>query len=79
MAFDCGANRWIVAKVIRRLAERVARIGTNVGFVKIKVGVKYAAAPQFVGRGSSTAGAAVATVTLAVALAEPPGPLAVIV
>src|ERR1700747_3120358 len=56
VAVDCGANGGIFAKEIRRLAESVARIGTNVSFVEVKVGVVNVAGKQFVDRGFLSCG-----------------------
>src|SRR5450755_1365172 len=51
MAFDGDANLRIVAKEVSRLAERVARVGTNVGLIEIEIGVANLASEQFVKRG----------------------------
>src|SRR5580658_8714944 len=52
MALDGGFDLGVIAEKLRGLAESVTGIGTDVGFIEVKVGVLYVPQEQFVDRGS---------------------------
>ena len=81
VTFDGGFNVWIGAENFGSRAEGGSRIGANVGFIQIEIGVFD---PLFensvsgkIGVGRLNGGRAVAMVMRTLASAEPPGPVAV--
>src|SRR4051812_3132075 len=79
MAFNGDALGRVVAEILGGFAESGASVGTNVGLVEVKVASRTSLVKISSCVGLYAGAASAATVTRALALAEPPGPLAVMV